>query len=523
MQNLVAAAILRRLSEFPARVVGLDPSTAGRSCFTLLGIGLSSPPNLKEVFVSPTITLPNVQRRTFVSLAFGSGLAMSGIAALAQQATDSAAPLEAEFKPKLKRALVISNGDYLVGKALLPARKNLVDMKAALEGVGFDVDAYLDLSQDELKKTVAAYARKLKADKIDLASGESVLVFYFFGHGLEVDGINYLVPAKSDPVSKEAVDKSVRLQQDVLDAFPTGYPGVTLAFIDACRIGFNTDKDKDLSQIKPPAGVVIMYGSRAGRPAISPKSETRNSFFTASLVDTFRQYDGTGSIYDLCISAETLCLETVTKEFKRLNISVKPQHPQTAANLRGNFKLEAAKDSPPAAPSPEAEKKAWDDIQRTLRPKDLRNLCDAFLKAYPLSQFVQWVKVRRQGAQAFIDAKEQPSTNAPIRITWGALDDKAGSTAYREDLAKAFRGDKDAALRIADAYRDGRAGVAKTDDRYEAWLRLSYELGSGIAAAQLYELAKSDKLSGEGAGSKVWLKRAIERGYSPPKELNVQM
>ena len=121
----------------------------------------------------------NCQRRTFVKLAFGSGLAVSGIAALAQQATDSAAPLEAEFKPKLKRALVISNGDYLAGKGLRPAKKNLVDMTAALQGVGFDVDAHLDLGKGEFKEMVGAsrkfvvpLAEWFDAQKVTLRVGD---------------------------------------------------------------------------------------------------------------------------------------------------------------------------------------------------------------------------------------------------------------------------------------------------------------------------------------------------------------
>lgn len=468
----------------------------------------------------------DIERRGLLKLAIGAGVALASGSNFAQQTADSA-PVEAEFKPRLKRALVVSNGDYLAGKALLPARKNLADMKAALEDVGFDVDAHLDLGQDEFKRTVADYAKRLRADRIELARGEAVLVFYFFGHGLEIDGVNYLVPARSDPVSKEVRDKAVTLQQDVLDAFPTGYPGVTLALIDACRIGFKTDSKTDrtgeLAQIKAPAGAVVMYGSRAGSPAISPASETRNSFFTASLVDTFRQYDGTGSIDDMCRATETLCLDTVTREFERLKLSVKPQHPQTAANLRAKFKLDAAKGAAPIVPSPEIEQRAWDNIERTLRPNELNSRCDTFLKDYPLSPFVKLVKLRKAGAQAFIDAKEHPSTNAPLRITWSGLDDKAGSAVYRQDLAKAFRGDKDAALRIADAYRDGREGLTKRDDRYEAWLRLSYELGSGIAAAQLYELARDSKLSGEGAVSKDWRKRAEDRGGWSGGELEGKM
>ena len=457
----------------------------------------------------------DIQRRAALKLALGASLVFARGPGFAQQATDSA-PVEIEFLPKRKLALVISNGEYLADKSLPPSRKNLVDMTAALQGVGFDVEAHLDLGKGEFKETVAAYARKLKADRIDLSSGDSVLVFYFFGHGLEVDGINYLVPAQSDPVSKEAVEASVRLQQDVLGAFPTGYPGVTLAFIDACRIGYNTST-KDLTQVKPPAGSVIMYGSRAGKPAISPDSDKRNSYFTGALAASLKEYNGIGSIYDLCIAAETLCLETVTGEFTRLNVKVAPQQPQTAANLHGSFKLPAAKDVPAPAMNSVDEEKAWNDIQRTIRPNSLARQCEAFLKAYPVSRFLQPVKARLQGARETLKAK------ATVRdMSFDALDDKAGNATYREDLAKALRGDKDAALRIADAYRDGRFGLRQSDNRYELWLRFSAALGSGIAAWQLYELALEGKLTGAGSASTTWRTRAAELGYQPPKELNVK-
>lgn len=454
-------------------------------------------------------------------------------AALANDPTPR--PLEAEYRPTRKVALLISNGNYPDGKGILPARKNLEDVSAALKALDFEVDANLDLNLEEMQTAIKSFSRRLQAQKIASASGDSMVVFYFCGHGLEIDGVNMLVPATVHPAGEDVLDNSVRLMEDIVNTLPTGYPGVVLAMIDACRVGYNTTEGK-LSQVRPPDGSVLLFGARAGRPAVSPKSESQNTYFTKALVEQLREYNGATPIYDFCRLVEDRCLQNVTKLYEQENRKFAPQHPETSANIKGSFLLPAAKDLPPPAPSEIADAR-WNELQGLVNPRRLAIRCEAFLKDFPTSRFASAARVRLSGARgtliafsgrngellrlafpklsaAEVQRIENGEIKSPLRVgdlSLDALDDKAGDSGFREELSKALRGDKDAAQRIGEMYRDGRNGVRKSLDRYIAWLRLSTNLGSGISSLRLYELLNDSASPGDAL---TFLHLAVQQGYN---------
>ena len=94
--------------------------------------------------------------------------------------------------------------------------------------------------------------------------------------------------------------------------------------------------------------------------------------------------------------------------------------------------------------------------------------------------------------------------------------DPAGDSLYKDDLVKAStRGDKDASQRVAWMYRDGSNGLTKNALRYQDFLRLSAELGNGIASFELYEVLR--RLGNPDA--RYFLRRAKELGFPVPKDL----
>ena len=124
-------------------------------------------------------------------------------------------------------ALVIGNSSYRnVAKLSNPAN-DAAAIAAMLKSAGFDfVDSRLNLSATEMRKALREFGNK--------ARDADVAVIYYAGHGIELDGTNYLIP----------VDATLETDTDVLDeTFPldrvlfTVEPArqLRLVILDACR------------------------------------------------------------------------------------------------------------------------------------------------------------------------------------------------------------------------------------------------------------------------------------------------
>ena len=84
-------------------------------------------------------------------------------------------------------ALVIGNGDYESGAKLDNPANDAELMARTLTGAGFEVTKVVDASRFEMRKAMLEYSRRLSGPK-------TIGVFYSAGHGLQVDGQNYLLP-----------------------------------------------------------------------------------------------------------------------------------------------------------------------------------------------------------------------------------------------------------------------------------------------------------------------------------------
>src|ERR1700755_711295 len=91
-------------------------------------------------------------------------------------------------------ALVIGQSAYR-SVAALPNPANDARKRTELLGAaGFDVTAASDLTQNQLRESVGDFAAKISANGPD-----TVALLFYAGHGLQIDGENYLVPVDVDP------------------------------------------------------------------------------------------------------------------------------------------------------------------------------------------------------------------------------------------------------------------------------------------------------------------------------------
>ena len=127
-------------------------------------------------------------------------------------------------------ALVIGQSAYRAVPALPNAANDGKHMADLLGSAGFDVTAAPDLAQNEMRQAIGDFAAKVAAKGPDTVA----LVFYA-GHGLQIDGENYLVPVDVDPKREADIPlQAVRLNDlmNTLGALPAR---MRIFMLDACR------------------------------------------------------------------------------------------------------------------------------------------------------------------------------------------------------------------------------------------------------------------------------------------------
>ncbi len=124
-----------------------------------------------------------------------------------------------------------------------------------LTNSGFEVTTAADLSQNQMREKVSEFAGKVAAKGADTVA----LVFYA-GHGLQIDGENFLVPIDIDPKREADIPiQAVRLN-DILNTLTSVPSKMRILMLDACR----NNPFPDLT--RPPAGGLAIVDAKIGVP-----------------------------------------------------------------------------------------------------------------------------------------------------------------------------------------------------------------------------------------------------------------
>ncbi|WP_122072947.1 caspase family protein [Pseudophaeobacter sp. EL27] len=193
-----------------------------------------------------------------------------------------------------RRALVIGVDGYENLESLQKARNDALAVSNALVDLGFDVLTLYDASRRDINSAVSTMAGQIEP-------GDEVL-FYFAGHGIEVDGRNYLLP--SDVPVVNYGDESFLTGESIpagriLDTFQRRGARTTVMVLDACRNNpFAQDGKRavggarGLVRMDPPEGAFILYSAGAGQTALdrlSDDDENPNSVFTRALLPRLQE------------------------------------------------------------------------------------------------------------------------------------------------------------------------------------------------------------------------------------------
>jgi len=312
-----------------------------------------------------------------------------GVATAAEPPRNTGQPPAAGEK---RVALVIGNSAYKDAPLKNPAN-DARDVAAALRKLGFEVIEKTNVPQKEMNRAIVQFGEKLRSD--------SVALFYYAGHGVQVRGKNYLIPVDAHIQSEAAVRVEAVDVDGVLDQLTIS--PLNIVILDACRNNPFERRFRSvgggLAQMDAPKGSLIAYATAPGKTAAD--GDNRNGLYTQELLKH--------------IQTPGLPLETV---FKRVRIGVmtasgEAQTPWETSSLTGDFFFRPAPDArplpPPEAavlPDPAADETAqWREIEHSTDIADF----DRYLQRFPESRYALLAKAVQQRLQGEARATAPPA------------------------------------------------------------------------------------------------------------------
>ncbi len=184
-------------------------------------------------------------------------------------------------------ALVIGNSAYAMLDPLANPRRDATAIAAKLREMGFEVTMVLDAGRDALLATLRSQAAGARADDLS--------VIYYAGHGVQLEGVNYLVPVDLQPATNTASLKAGAVSLNlVLAHFPTR---TRIVFLDACRdLPLIRSVDTAASETAAPgrASSGIPLSRSLGTSGLAPVSASRGTLIAYATRDGATAADGDG-------------------------------------------------------------------------------------------------------------------------------------------------------------------------------------------------------------------------------------
>jgi formylglycine-generating enzyme required for sulfatase activity len=244
-------------------------------------------------------------------------------------------------------ALVIGNEAYKHGPLYNPVNDALA-MAKVLQACNFEVMLRINADQGTMKAAIREFGKRLKEDSTGL--------FYYAGHGMQVDGVNYLIPIGAHIESEADVKDGTVNAGFILDKMEDASNGLNIVILDACRNNpfrtFSRSITPGLARMNAPKGSLIAYATAPEKVAYDGK-KGGNGVYTKHLVDN--------------IQKPGLKIEEVLKNVRIAVLAEtdEKQIPWESSSLIGDFYFIPAMVSGPAniTPAPVAQPTAIPDKQ----------------------------------------------------------------------------------------------------------------------------------------------------------------
>ncbi len=231
-----------------------------------------------------------------------------------------------DFQDKKRVALVIGNSNYKVGYLKNP-QNDATDVAKVLRDLGFVVILEIDADQKKMDTALLRFGRELTNGGVGL--------FYYAGHGVQVNGSNFLIPVGANIAEERDVKyKALNLAQ-VLDEMRDAQTGLNIVLLDACRDNplakSSRSSTPGLARVSSPSGTIIIYSTSPG--SVAADGTGRNGLFSKHLLQHITTQDQT--------------IESVMKQVSK-NVQEESKNKQTPwmeSSFTGNFYFSRQKNS----------------------------------------------------------------------------------------------------------------------------------------------------------------------------------
>ncbi|MEQ1669747.1 MAG: caspase family protein [Hyphomicrobium sp.] len=191
-------------------------------------------------------------------------------------------PVAAGAEPRI--ALIIGNASYATSRLKNP-RNDAGLMARTLAAAGFDVMTVMDGTAEDMRRAVADFGSRLQTPG-------AVALFYYAGHGVQVDGDNYLIPLGATIATTEDVTEFGVPLHSVMRTMARSSTRLNIVVLDACRdnpfaAGVWTATVTGLASVVAPAGTIIAYATGPGQ--LADDGIGANSPYTAALASEMLQ------------------------------------------------------------------------------------------------------------------------------------------------------------------------------------------------------------------------------------------
>lgn len=174
-------------------------------------------------------------------------------------------------------SLIIGNNEYYEGAKLTNAINDAVSINQVFERLGFDIISKYDCKADDYSVLLSEFEERIV--------NYDASIFYFAGHGLELDGENYLAATDCQippPDKYHASRQSIRLNE-LLDIYKKNANKVNIVIIDACRRAFDRSGNIALAPMFAPKGTLIAF-STSPNDGASDAGFDGHSIYTGALL-----------------------------------------------------------------------------------------------------------------------------------------------------------------------------------------------------------------------------------------------
>jgi tetratricopeptide (TPR) repeat protein len=192
--------------------------------------------------------------------------------------------LAASFQGEKRYALVIGNSNYPkeIGVLKNPAN-DAQDIASALRRCNFNVELLLNATHRQIEIAATNLFKKLS----DGPKDQTVGLFFYAGHGLQFEGVNYLVPVDASVTTPTDVVYACYPADKILGKMEFANTRMNIVILDACRSNPfpNTTRSGGpvgLAQVRAAKGSYVAFATAPG--SVASDGTGRNGLYTQELL-----------------------------------------------------------------------------------------------------------------------------------------------------------------------------------------------------------------------------------------------